>query len=110
MNEDTQEVKEETPKLFNYNKDKKGWVIFNNKAPKIKLRQHIDNLAGGLAQTNDHSKLQNRITLIGVYEATGLKGLATFYINLVRLHNSRELEEIKKELQILKNETDEIKS
>ena len=59
----------------NYLDDKKGWVTFKDKRPKVKLRAYIADLAKKLTKYNDKSQFENRDELIEYYNKDGIQGV-----------------------------------
>jgi len=92
---------------YQYDKDKRGWVVFTNGKKKIKLRQHVENLANGLTRMNGNTFIENRLTLIKIYEAYGLKSLAEFYAAIFTETHKEEIARLTELKNKLKNEANE---
>ena len=58
-----------------YEKDKRGWVTFNNGRDKKKLRKYVSDLATKINSLNKDGYNVNRKHLIHGYNDNGMKGL-----------------------------------
>jgi len=73
----------ESPKTYNYAKNKQGWVTFKDGKPKMKLRKYISDLAVRLNTMNKKGFSYNRDKLIECYNIDGLRGISAAAIVLM---------------------------
>ena len=64
---------------FSYNKDKAGWVKFNNGKKKEKLRSWVAKKAKWLTKYNNYTFLNNKEFLINYYNKDGLTGVQDIF-------------------------------
>lgn len=76
--------------MFNYRKDKSGWVTFLNGKKKKKLRTHITFLAQLLAKHGKGKFKDNKELLIEYYNKDGIKGISrTFNVKINEIFKTK---------------------
>lgn len=71
---------------MSYKNDKKGYVTFKGKKPKVKLRKYIADIADTLSMVNKLSISINKENLITAYDKDGLKAVADHFNAEVKKH------------------------
>jgi hypothetical protein len=66
---------QDDPKVvYNYNKDKAVWIHFKN-GTKMKLRQHVKDVAIQITKVSNNNYEQNRNIVVAYYNKYGLSGM-----------------------------------
>jgi hypothetical protein len=90
--------------LDDYHVDKARDIIVNG-GVKIKLRKYIAHLATKLCSMNNDGRHVNRMRLVGIYNAKGLKGVVKYYNKTSKEYYAGLRSNIKNRLEKIKSET-----